>query len=90
MFFKNHNHISLLRDQVLNLIYQKIQLMHKGYLVLGVVIGTEIFDSVWQPDDPDSHLVEIPSCKDLTSIKIFDISSTPLDFIFWVEKIILH
>ena len=81
MVLQNHNHINLLRDQVLNLIHQKIQLIHRGHLVLVVIIGTEISDS-------DS--VESPSCKNLTSMKIIDISATPLDFIFWVEKILLY
>ena len=81
MVLQNHNHINLLRDQVLNLIHQKIQLIHTGHLVLVVIIGTEISDS-------DS--VESPSCENLTSMKIIDISATPLDFIFWVEKILLH
>jgi len=90
MVLQNHNHINLLRDQVLNLIYQKIQLIHRGYLVLVVIIGTEISGSVGLPDDPDSDSVESPSRKNLTSMKIIDISATPLDFMFWVEKIILH
>jgi hypothetical protein len=90
MVFQNHNHIYLLKGQVLNLIHQKIQLIHRGYLVLVVIIGTEISGSVGLPDDPDSDSVESPSCENLTSMKIIDISATPLDFIFWVEKIILH
>ena len=90
MVFQNHNHINLIRYQVLNLIHQKIQLIHRGYLVLVVIIGTEISGSVWLPDEPDSDSVESPSCKNLTSMKIIDISATPLHFIFWVEKILLH
>jgi hypothetical protein len=90
MVFQNHNHIFLLRGQVLNLIHQKIQLIHRGYLVLVVIIGIEISGSVGLPDDPDSDSVESSSCQNLTSMRIIDISATLLDFIFWVEKIILH
>ena len=44
--FQNHNHTNFSRDQALNLIHQKNQIIHRGYLVLGVVIGIVISDSV--------------------------------------------
>ena len=75
MVFQNHYHTNLSRNQALNLIHQKIQLIYRGYLVLGVVIGAVISGSFGLPDDSDSDLVEISSCKNITSIKIIDISS---------------
>ena len=45
--------------------------MHRGYLVLGVVIGNVNSVPFGLPDDSDSDLVEIPSLKNITSIKIF-------------------
>ena len=42
--------------------------MHRGYLVLGVVIGNVNSGSFGLSD---SDLVEIPSLKNITSIKIF-------------------
>ena len=69
-FSKPQSH-NLSRNQALNLIHQKIQLIYRGYLVLGVVIGAVISGTFGLPDDSDSDLVEISSCKNITSIKIF-------------------
>ena len=69
MVFQNHNHILKRSGFKFNL--SKDSTMHRGYLVLGVVIGNVNSVPFGLPDDSDSDLVEIPSLKNITSIKIF-------------------